>query len=248
MASATRNAMAAAWIPLHKPGNPLVFANVYDILSARAVVALPSSKAIATASYGVARAVGTDDDSMTFEQHIGTIRGIAAVAKEFNKPLSVDIQDAYGNQLEEVVGTIVDLGVAGVNLEDCDKETGKMYSQAEAVTRIKRALSTARHHGMPDFVVNARCDVLVKGGELSEVLERGKAYLAAGATTVFVWGGSKRGVSRDEVVQMVKEFDGRLNVSLVMAPNKLTVKDLASIGVARISKPIAATALITSRH
>jgi len=35
---------------LHKPGDPLVLANVYDILSARAVASLPSSKALATAS------------------------------------------------------------------------------------------------------------------------------------------------------------------------------------------------------
>jgi 2-methylisocitrate lyase-like PEP mutase family enzyme len=129
----------------------------------------------------------------------------------------------------------VDLGVAGVNLEDCDKDTSKMHSKAEAVSRIKRALSTARQHGMPDFVVNARCDTLIHGGELSEVIERGKAYLDAGATTVFVWGGSKRGVSRAEVAEMVKAFDGRLNVSMKLSPDGLKVKALAELGVARIS-------------
>jgi 2-methylisocitrate lyase-like PEP mutase family enzyme len=66
------------------------------------------------------------------------------------------------------------------------------------------------------------------------VITRGKRYLAAGATTVFVWGGG-RGVSRAEVEQLVKEFDGRLNVSLKMTPDGLTVKQLAEIGVARIS-------------
>jgi 2-methylisocitrate lyase-like PEP mutase family enzyme len=83
-------------------------------------------------------------------------------------------------------------------------------------------------------VVNARCDVLVQGGEISEVLERGKKYLEAGATTVFVWGG-KRGVSRAEVEQMVKVFGRRLNVSLKMSADGLTIKELAEIGVARIS-------------
>jgi 2-methylisocitrate lyase-like PEP mutase family enzyme len=233
MAGATRNAIAVTLKSLHKPGQPLVLANVYDTLSARTVAALQSSKALATASYAVARANETSDDDLTLETNVGVAKGIAAVAKEFNKPLTVDIQDAYGPRLEEAIGALVDHGVAGVNLEDCELATGKMYPQSEAVTRIKRALSTARHHGMPDFVVNARCDTLVKGGELAEVLERGKAYLAAGATTVFVWGGSQRGVSSAEVKEMVKAFDGRLNVSL--KADGLTVKELAQMGVARIS-------------
>ena len=110
-----------------------------------------------------------------------------------------------------------------------------MYSKAESVSRIKRALSTARQHGMPDFVVNARCDTLVHGGDLSEVIDRGKAYLDAGATTVFVWGGSKRGVSRAEVAEMVKAFDGRLNVSMKLSLDGLRVKALSELGVARIS-------------
>lgn len=235
MASATRNAVAVALKSLHNPGKPLVLTNVYDVLSARAVAALPNSKALATASYAIARAANVEDDDMTLETNLTAVRGIVAVAKEFNKPLTVDIQDAYGKRLEEAIGALVDLGVAGVNLEDCDKDTQKMYSKAEAVSRIKRALSTARQHGMPDFVVNARCDTLVQGGELTEVLERGKAYLDAGATTVFVWGGSKRGVSKSEVAEMVEAFEGRLNVSMKLSPDGLKVKALSELGVARIS-------------
>jgi 2-methylisocitrate lyase-like PEP mutase family enzyme len=235
MASATRNAIAVKLKSLHKPGQPLVLTNVYDILSARAVAPLSNCHALATASYAVARANGTEDDDMTLETNLSAVRGIVAVAKEFGKPLTVDIQDAYGKRLEESIGAMVDLGVAGVNLEDCDKDTSKMHSKAEAVSRIKRALSTARQHGMPDFVVNARCDTLIHGGELSEVIDRGKAYLDAGATTVFVWGGSKRGVSRAEVTEMVKAFDGRLNVSMKLSPDGLKVKALSELGVARIS-------------
>lgn len=70
---------------------------------------------------------------------------------------------------------------------------------------------------------------------MDETIERGKKYLDAGATTVFVWGGSKRGISRDEVAQMVKAYDGRLNVSLKWGNGGLTVAQLAELGVARIS-------------
>jgi len=109
-----------------------------------------------------------------------------------------------------------------------------MYPVEEATSRVQRALKAATDSGVPDFVVNARCDALIRGGTLDEVIERGKKYLEAGATTVFVWGGSKRGVSGAEVKRLVKEFDGRLNVSLKWTGG-LTVAELAEIGVARIS-------------
>lgn len=219
---------------LHVPGKPLVLANVYDILSAQAIAQLPGCKALATASYAVAAANGVTDDDMDMETNLRASKAIAKIAAEFNKPLTIDIQDTYGKNLRQTIAALVDYGVHGVNLEDVDKGSQKLYSQDEAVDRIKLTLKTAAENGVKDFVVNARCDVLVRGGELSEVLQRGKAYLAAGATTVFVWGGSGRGVSRDEIKTMVKEFDGRLNVAMKMVDG-LNVKELSELGVARIS-------------
>jgi 2-methylisocitrate lyase-like PEP mutase family enzyme len=232
---ASINTTAQQLKALHQPGHPIVFTNIYDILSADAVASLPSSKAIATASYAVAVAAGTGDDDLTLEQNLAAVKGIAKVAKKHGKPLSVDIQDAYGDRLEEAITALIELGVVGVNLEDVDKDTHKQFAPKIAVQRIKRVLAVAEKESVPDFVVNARCDTLLKGGELSETIERGQKYLEAGATTVFVLGGSKRGVSRAEVVKLVKAFDGRLNVSMRLASGNLTVKDLADIGVARIS-------------
>ncbi|KAB5578046.1 phosphoenolpyruvate phosphomutase-domain-containing protein [Coniochaeta sp. 2T2.1] len=212
---ATTNETAQTLKALHQRAHkPLVLANVYDILSARAVAELPSSEALATASYAVARAAGTTDDDMTLQTNLDAVRG---------------------PQLEDAIDSLIDLGVAGVNLEDADKDTGRIYDSDMAVSRIKRILTVARNRTVPDFVVNARCDVLMQGGALEEVLVRGKKYLEAGATTVFVLGGSKRGVTRAEVEQMALEFNGKLNVSLKMTPDGLTVRELAEIGVARIS-------------
>lgn len=227
-------ALAKILKSLHEPGNPVLLANVYDILSARAVASLPSCKALATASYAVATARGTTDEDLDLDTNLSQIPSIAAVAKDFDKPLTVDIQDGYGESLERAIASLIDYGVVGVNLEDCDKN-GKLYSPDKAVDRIRKTLAIAKNKGVPDFVVNARCDVLVQGGNLDEVLERGKEYLAAGATTVFVWGGSSRGVSRQEVQHMVIAFDGRLNVLLSEKPNALTVAEIKKLGVARIS-------------
>jgi 2-methylisocitrate lyase-like PEP mutase family enzyme len=190
---------------LHQPGNPLILSNVYDILSARAVASLPSSKALATASYAIAAACGTTDEDLDLDSNLAPTSGIVAVAKQFSKPLTVDIQDGYGDSLEKAIAALIEFGVVGVNLEDCDKN-GTLYSPDAAVDRIQTALAIAETKLVPDFVVNARCDVLVHGGKLEEVFDRGKRYLAAGATTVFVWGGSTRGVSRQEVQKLVKDL------------------------------------------
>lgn len=236
MSSKSLNQLAQTLKALHQPGKPLILANIYDILSTEAVGSLPSCKALATASYAVARASGTTDDDMTLSTNLAAVEGIGKVALRLQKPLTVDLQDAYGAELEDAVKGVIDRGAVGINLEDCDKATNEMYPVDEAADRVKLALAVAKKAGVPDFVINARCDTLLHGGEMDEVVARGRKYLAAGATTVFVFGGSARGVSRAEVARMVHEFNGRLNVSMrIGAPDALGVSELAKIGVARIS-------------
>lgn len=217
---------------LHIPGTPLLLTNVWDTISTRSIAPLPSCKALATASYAIALAANTTDDALTYEQNLNGIRAIAKVAHEYDKPLTADIQDGYGDRLEEAIGALLDLGVAGCNLEDYDNANGRMYAEDEAAARVERTMAVARERGEGDFVVNARCDSLHHGGDLEEVIRRGKAYLKAGATAVFVWGG-KRGVSEGEVRELVEAFEGRLSVKLDF--EGLSVRQLAEIGVARVS-------------
>jgi 2-methylisocitrate lyase-like PEP mutase family enzyme len=214
--------------------------NVYDAVSARTVASLPLTQALASASFAVAQASGVDDAALSLEANIAGARTIAAVAKEFNLPLTVDFQDGYGEDLQQGIEKLIDLGVVGINLEDRDKDTNEMTPLEVATERIRRVLAVAARKGVPDFVVNARCDSLFAKGSLSEVITRGKAYLEAGATTVFVWGGQERGgITKDEVAELVGAFEGRLNVSLlidgVRGKGGLTVKELSKLGVARIS-------------
>ncbi|KAF4448027.1 carboxyphosphonoenolpyruvate phosphonomutase-like protein [Fusarium austroafricanum] len=229
------NILAQSFKALHRrAGKPVIIANIYDFLSAKTVASLPSAEAIGTASFAIARASGTSDDDLTLEQNLAVTEPISRAAKEAKKPLTVDIQDGYGNRLEEAIGKLLDFGVSGINLEDYDNETKRQIDIGTAVDRIRRTLKVARERDVPDFVVNARIDTLVLGGTLEDVLVRGKKYLEAGANTVFVWGAS-RGVSKEEVQAMVKDFDGRLNVLLKIGDGGLTIPELANLGVARIS-------------
>lgn len=233
--ASNHNFRAKEFKGLHKPGSPLIVANVFDAASAKIVAALPQAKAVATASYAVAAAAGVHDDDLDLETSLRATRAIARVVAESGLPITVDLQDGYGDQLEHAITEILKIGVVGINLEDYDRGNSSLYDVDEAAARIKKVLQVADSCGVSDFVVNARCDALVQGRELSEVINRGKAYLAAGATTVFVWGGPARGgTSREEVAQLVKAFDGRLSVWMKLSGG-LNGKSLADIGVARIS-------------
>ena len=166
-AMSSTNAVATVFKNLHQPGNPVLLANIWDPLSAKTVATLPSCKVLGTSSFAVARANGTEDSDLTLETNLTALKAIAAVAKEYEKPLTVDIQDGYGPKLEDAIAGLIDLNVAGANLEDFDNNNKTMYSHSEAVERIKRATGVATKLGVPEFVLNARCDTLAHGGKLA---------------------------------------------------------------------------------
>ncbi|KAF9905093.1 hypothetical protein BX616_001098 [Lobosporangium transversale] len=208
MSPSDQNAVATHFRALHKPGNPLILGNVYDAATASIIVSVPSAKAVATASFAIAAAEGVNDEDLTHGYD-----DVKATIKE-----------------------AIALGVVGCNLEDVDNKTHTLRTSEDAVHRIKLALEAAKEAGVPEFAVNARTDVLGYGGSVEDAIERGKAFLAAGANTVFVWGGPRgRGVSREEVKELATALDGRLNVLLRFGEGYLTVQELREIGVARIS-------------
>jgi 2-methylisocitrate lyase-like PEP mutase family enzyme len=248
-------AQATAFKSLHIPGKPLVLANAYDATSARIIGSLPECRALASASWALAKTIGTDDEKLTLEQNFTLLAPIAAVARELNLPFTVDIQDGYGDQLDEVIRRVItELGAVGVNLEDSHHENGKMMDEAEAVERVRRAVQVAAEAGVPDFVVNARSDTFLMGGDLDESIRRGKKYLEAGATTVYVfWHPSKEMVEAD-VKKVIDGLDGRANIQPRKASpvqtKALTTADIAKLGAARVSVGpqlyLAATAALTA--
>jgi 2-methylisocitrate lyase-like PEP mutase family enzyme len=240
MAQRTTNEAAKAFKALHVPGQPIVLPNVYDTTSARIVSSLPQCKALATASFAVAAANGTDDTTLDLKTYLPVIRDISIIAQQAGKPLTVDLQDGYGDQLEEAVRAVIDLGVVGINLEDSDQATLAMMDESVAVDRVRRALAAATEAGVPDFVINARSDAYFRGGSLDDAIHRGKLLLDAGATTVYILIANPSGFSRQDVELMVKSLGGMVNISVRLPSGTssvipLTTQDLTQLGVARIS-------------
>ncbi|RMD39922.1 hypothetical protein DV735_g5204, partial [Chaetothyriales sp. CBS 134920] len=239
------NVLAQTLAKLHQPGNPLILANVYDGASARVVASHHPwpTQAIATASYAIAASQGVEDDDLTWEQNRVGIANVVAGMRQAGKwgvvPLSADLQDGYGGEgadgADGVGATIREaieqLGVVGANLEDYDAKKQVLRTKDEAVARIRAAVAAARAVGVPDFVVNARTDLLGFGGSLADVVDRGRAFLDAGATTVFVWGVGKYTLTQADVTSLVDAFAGRLAVQ----PGALGIPLLKQLGVARIS-------------
>lgn len=216
-----------------------MLANIYDAASATAVASLSSTRALATASWAVAASAGVPDANIDLETNLAAVRVVAPVAKQHCLPLTVDFQDGYGDQLEKGVEALLACQgvVVGINLEDFDREQSRFFSVDEAVERIETVLAVAKRAGINDFVVNARADPLLHGGTVDECLERGKAYLAAGATTVFVLGGTegRKVLTSEEIRRLMVGFRSMVNVGMKLGEGNMTARDLANLGVARIS-------------
>ncbi|KAK0710091.1 phosphoenolpyruvate phosphomutase-domain-containing protein, partial [Lasiosphaeria miniovina] len=237
---------ATALKALHVPGTPLRLANVYDAASARAVAALPGCRALATASYALAQMIGKTDETISLDDTISLVRPIAAVATDpnTNLPLTVDLQDGYAGpgdmaRLREVVRlAITELGAAGANIEDSwhENAAGEMMGEDEAVVRIGAVLGAAAELGVRDFVLNARSDTFHAGapGGLDESIRRGKRYLRAGATTVFILWPRAAEMRAEDVRRAADELGGMVNVTYRRG-GTLTAAHLARLGVARIS-------------
>jgi 2-methylisocitrate lyase-like PEP mutase family enzyme len=96
-------------------------------------------------------------------------------------------------------------------------------------------VKAAEAEGVP-FALNARTDAFLRAGDrdpeavLGDAIERGRAFVDAGATCVFVPGK----LDTDTVRRLVDGI-GRQKISIIAVPGSLTQAELAGLGVARIS-------------
>lgn len=219
---------AAALRALHVPGRPLLLPNVWDAASARAVVA-HGFPVVATSSAAVAESLGYDDHegapaAEMFDAARRIVRAVPA-----SVPVTVDAEGGYGLPAAELVARLLEVGAVGCNLEDTDHVGGGLAPVGRQVDRLA-AVRAAAGDGL---VVNARVDVFLGVADeravLAEAVERGRAYLAAGADCVF-----PILVRSAEVLgSFVEGVGGPVNATLV--PGGPSAAALAELGVARIS-------------
>ena len=212
---------ASAFAELHKPGQPLLLPNAWDVASAVAI-ASAGAKAIATTSAGVAWSLGVRDGAGLGAERAAAV--IARIAAAVDVPVSADIEAGYSD-VAATVTAVLEAGAVGVNIEDRRDGSG-LYETAEQADRLAAARAAAR--GMP-FWINARTDVFLGGsGRVDDALERSAAYAAAGADSLFVPGL----VDLAGIAELAK---GPLPVAVMVWPGAPSVAELAAAGAVRIS-------------
>ncbi len=113
--------------------------------------------AIGTTSAGIAFCLGLPDYEglLTRDTALEEARRIVGAV---TAPVSVDAENGYGDQPEEVAETIrrvAEIGAVGANIEDFDGNA--LYELNHSVERIKAARTAADGFGIP-FTLTARAD------------------------------------------------------------------------------------------
>src|ERR1700735_1717259 len=106
------NDAAARFLELHRPGQPLLLPNPWDVGSARVLASL-GFEALATTSSGFAATLGLLDGSVTRDQAIGHAALIVAATP---LPVSADLENGFADDSQGVAATVaaaIDAGLAG---------------------------------------------------------------------------------------------------------------------------------------
>ena len=218
---------AAELLRLHEDPTLLTVVNVWDAASAKVVAETPGTAALATASHAIAAVLGYPDGEKIPVDLM--IEAVGRIVDATTLPVSADLEAGYGDP----AGTVrkaIGVGVVGANVED------QMKPLDEAVRDVEAIMDAAISEGVPDFVLNARTDAFVLGrdrdqaGVLDEAIERGKAYLEAGAPTVFV-----PGLLGEEQISTLVEAFGKQKLTVIGFPGSTPLDRLEELGVARIS-------------
>jgi 2-methylisocitrate lyase-like PEP mutase family enzyme len=207
---------------LHRPGEPLLLPNAWDVASAVTVVAA-GAKAIATSSAGVAWSLGVPDSAGLGAQRVAAVveRIVAAV----DVPVSADIEAGY-EDVAATVSAVLQAGAVGVNIED--SRAGVLFSATEQAGRLQRARVVADDAGLRLWI-NARTDVFLTGsGQLEEALARSAAYAEAGADSLFVPG-------LVDPAGIAALASGPLPVAVMAWSGAPPAAELAAAGAVRIS-------------
>ena len=221
--------LAARFLALHRPGEPLLLPNPWDLGSAR-ILAGMGFEALATTSSGFAATLGQADGSVTREQAIGHA---ALIARTIPLPVSADLENGYSGDPQGVADTVtaaIEAGLAGCSIEDfTGRDDAPIYDSSLAAERVAAAAQAA-HSGPRRLVLTARAENHLHGrDDLADTIARLQRYAEAGADVLYA-----PGLTRASDIREVVRSAGR-PVNVLALADAPTVTELADLGVARIS-------------
>jgi methylisocitrate lyase len=223
----------------------LVVPGCHDALSAR-IVECAGFEAVQVSGFGLAGSLlAKPDVGLVDMKDVLDITG--HIVRAVRIPVMADIDTGGGNAINaaSITGRLIEMGVAGVNLEDqvfpkrCGHMEGKQVIPAEEMAGKLRAMADARQRLGTDIVINARTDSYAVLG-LAEAIRRANLYLDSGADLAFLDGIG----TRSDIQRAVRGIRGLLSVNLMDAvtgvkTELIPIPELAAMGVARVSIPVA---------
>jgi 2-methylisocitrate lyase-like PEP mutase family enzyme len=219
-----------AFRTLHLSGC-FVIPNPWNVGTARYLQGL-GFKALATTSSGYAHSQGYADGAQSYDQVLAHFAEIAAAA---DVPVNADFENGFADdlgRLAENVTRCAATGVAGLSIEDfTGDDANPLYDFDTALARVKAARKAIDACG-GDVVFTARTEGFIKNRpDLDETIRRLKAFADAGADCLYSPGIK----TREQIEATVKAVAPKPINFLNSGAFGFTVKDLAEMGVRRIS-------------
>jgi 2-methylisocitrate lyase-like PEP mutase family enzyme len=220
-----------AFAELHKRAGTFIIPNPWDVGSARLLAQL-GFEALATSSAGYAFSIGKSDNAVGRDAMMAHAASVAAAT---DLPVSVDLENGFGDEPESVAETIrlaAATGAAGGSIEDA---TGRsdypIYERSLAIERIRAAADVVRNLPFA-FTLTARCEnYLVGRPDLTDTIERLQLYQEAGADVLYAPGLA----TKEDIAAVVSSVDRPVNVLMGLKGVELTLAELSALGVKRIS-------------
>lgn len=219
---------------LHHSGKMLVLPNIWDAAGAVLLENL-GYPAVATASAAIARAHGYEDgERIPFDFLLGIV---AQIVKAVSVPVTVDIEAGYAADnelLKSNIRRLIAAGVAGINIEDSDVRSRELLPVDEQVEKLKVIGRVAERENTRLFI-NARTDVFLLNPELPEdqklalAIERGRAYVEAGADGIYPIFATEEGTLKTLVNAL------KVPINVIAKTNAPDLDILQRLGVARVS-------------
>jgi 2-methylisocitrate lyase-like PEP mutase family enzyme len=215
---------------MHRSGC-FVIPNPWDIGSARFLQSL-GFKALASTSSGFAWSRGYPDGPVARDQVLAHLSELVAATEV---PVNADFQNGYAHEPDAVAENVrlaVATGVAGLSIEDSTADAAKpLYDLATATARMRAARRAIDSSGGDTLLVGRAECFLVGRPDLEETIARLKAYAQAGADCLYA-----PGITTQAQIEALVRAVAPKPVNLLLGfPSELTVKDVAALGVRRIS-------------
>ena len=215
---------------LHEAGC-FVIPNPWDPGSARYLQSL-GFKALATTSSGFAWSQGRPDGGVTRER---VLTHFAEMAAATDLPLNADFESGFAADpaaVGESVRLAVETGIAGLSIEDSTgNASAPLFELNVAVERVRAARRAIDRSG-GDTLLIARAECFLVGlPDLDVTTGRLAAYAEAGADCLYAPGIR----SIEHIRAVVRAVHPKPFNLLVSAPGNLSLRDIADLGVRRVS-------------